>query len=97
MAKRQADMERVERDITNVNLIYKELNTLVYQQAELVDNIENHIDTADLQVDEGIEQLGQAATHAVAARKKKLCLTMFCIAAIITIMMILIISVKTSN
>jgi t-SNARE complex subunit (syntaxin) len=97
MQERQKRMEDIEKDITNVNLIYKELDTLVYQQADLVDNIEAHIDTADVQVDEGIQQLSSAANYARSIRKKKLCLSMFCIAVIITIMLIIIISLKTSR
>lgn len=97
MEQRRQAMERIEKDITNVNLIYKELNTLVYQQADLVDNIEAHIDTADIQVEEGIDQLSSAATYARSIRKKKLCMTMFCVAALITIILILIISLKTKS
>merc|ERR1739848_894663 len=94
MQKRQEAMQKIERDIVNVNLIYKELNTLVYQQGEQIDNIEDHIDQADMEVDEGLNQLEQAATHAVSARKKKICLTLFCIAAGLTVLLILLISAK---
>merc|ERR1711976_186621 len=85
MAKRQQAMEAIERDVSNVNMIYKELNTLVYQQADIVDNIENHIDTADVEVQDGVHQLSQAATHAVSYRRKKFCLFMFCVAAILNV------------
>ena len=97
MAKRQQAMEAIERDVSNVNMIYKELNTLVYQQADIVDNIENHIDTADVEVQDGVHQLSQAATHAVSYRRKKFCLFMFCVAAILTVILILIISMSTGN
>lgn len=97
MAKRQQAMDAIERDVSNVNMIYKELNTLVYQQADIVDNIENHIDTADIEVQEGVHQLSQAATHAVAYRRKKFCLMMFCVVAILTVLLILLISMNTGG
>merc|ERR1711976_567455 len=92
MADRQRQMESIERDIDNVHMIYKELNQLVYEQGEQVDSIENHIDQAEREVEEGVQQLSQAAVHARSLRKKKLCLTMFGLAAAITLIFIIWIS-----
>jgi len=95
MQERERAMQQIERDIENVNMIYKELNTLVHQQADNIESIADHIDNAEIQVEEGVEQLAQAATSARSLRKKKLCLTMFCIAATLTIILILWISWKS--
>merc|ERR1711881_239364 len=94
MQERTKAMEQIERDIENVQMIYKELNQLVYEQADQVDSIENHIDQAEIEVEEGVNQLGQAAVSARSLRKKKLCLTMFGVAALIVIIFIIWLSSK---
>lgn len=92
MHDRQKQMETIERDIENVHMIYKELNQLVYEQGDQIDSIENHIDQAEIEVEEGVHQLSQASVHARSLRKKKLCLTMFGLAAAIVIVFIIWIS-----
>jgi len=92
MHDRQKQMETIERDIENVHMIYKELNQLVYEQGDQIDSIENHIDQAEIEVEEGVHQLSQASVHARSLRKKKLCLTMFGLAAAIVVVFIIWIS-----
>jgi len=94
MATRQRDMEQIERDVENVHMIFKELNQLVYQQADQIDSIENHIDQAEIEMDEGVTQLAQAAVSARSLRKKKLCLTLFGVATAIVLVFIIWVSSK---
>lgn len=94
LTQRDETMKSIERDIENVQMIFKELNTLVHEQAEHVDNIEHYIDAADNEVEAGIVQLDEAAKHAASARKKKLCLTLFGIALLLTLILIIWVSMR---
>lgn len=76
--ERDQAVQKISKDIQNVNIISRELNTLVHQQAEMVDDLDAHIDTADAAVEDGVQQLEQAATHATSARKKKMILAVIC-------------------
>lgn len=75
---RDQAMNQISKDIDNLAVIQKELNTMVYDQAQMVDDLDAHIDMADTAVEDGVQQLEQAADNAVAARKKKICLSIFC-------------------
>lgn len=94
MMERERAMQQIERDIENVNMIYKELNTLVHQQADHVESIADHIDNAEIQVEEGVGQLQHAAVSSRNLRKKKLCLTIFCIVAVLVLIFVIWISLK---
>jgi len=92
MATRQRDMEELERDAVNIHMIFTELNQMVYQHGEVTDRIENHIDEALLQVEDGNSQLQSASRWAVSMRQKKLCLTAFCLVTVVVIIFIIWIS-----
>lgn len=62
---KEAAINRLEEDIRDVNEIFKDLATLVHTQGEVVDSIEASVETAYIQVDEGVQQLRKASQYQV--------------------------------
>lgn len=63
--QREQAIRQLESDILDVNQIFKELATMVHEQGEVVDSIEANIESAHIQVEEGVRQVSQAATYQV--------------------------------
>lgn len=49
----------------DVNTIFKDLATMVHEQGEMVDSIEQNVESAHVRVQEGTEQLRMAETYKV--------------------------------
>ncbi|CAG0922018.1 unnamed protein product [Notodromas monacha] len=92
---REAAINRLEEDIRDVNDIFKDIATLVHAQGDVVDSIEASVESAVVQVDEGVVQLNKASQYQARARKKKLCLAV--IGVVILLVLILIIYLSTKN
>lgn len=75
--QREQAIRQLESDILDVNQIFKELATMVHEQGEVVDSIEANIESAHIQVEEGVRQVSQAATYQVIMHKTILRITMF--------------------
>ncbi|CAG0916332.1 unnamed protein product [Notodromas monacha] len=89
---REAAINRLEEDIRDVNEIFKDLATLVHTQGEIVDSIEASVETAYIQVDEGVQQLRKANQHQTSARKKKLILISIAIGILVTMGLVIYLS-----
>jgi len=74
LEQREQSMRQLESDIVDVNTIFKDLATMVHEQGEIVDSIEQNIESTTVQVTSGTEQLRQAADYQNKARKKKIIL-----------------------
>ena len=61
MQEREQQIRQLESDILDINEIFKDLGTLVHEQGEMIDNIEDNVEQAYNQVEAGNEQLSQAA------------------------------------
>lgn len=71
LQERERSIRQLESDILDVNTIFKDLATLVHDQGEMVDSIEANVESTQVRVSEGTEQLRQAETYKNKARKKK--------------------------
>ena len=49
----------------DVNTIFKDLATMVHEQGEMVDSIEQNVESATVRVQEGTAQLSMAETYKV--------------------------------
>ncbi|KAK2187318.1 hypothetical protein NP493_169g00003 [Ridgeia piscesae] len=67
---REERIVQLESDILDINEIFKELGTLVHEQGEVIDTIQDNVESAYGHVDEGNEQLIQASKYQRKARKK---------------------------
>jgi len=94
MEARNAEMAQLENDIVGVNEIFRDLNTQVASQGEMIDSIDHHVEEAVVQVQDANQQLVKAEEHQRAANKKKICLV--ATIAIIIIIIVVIIVVKST-
>ena len=69
---REASLKQLESDIKDMNDIFKQLATMVDEQGEKLDVIEENVQTAEVAIHEGVEKLAEAEGYLNAARKKKL-------------------------
>ncbi|XP_021952434.1 syntaxin-7 isoform X1 [Folsomia candida] len=86
---REQAIRQLESDILDVNQIFKELATMVYDQGEVVDSIESHVESAQIEVSQGASQLERAHTYQNQARRKQLCIICTCIGVLIVFILIL--------
>jgi len=87
--QREQAIRQLESDILDVNQIFKELATMVHEQGETVDSIEAHVESAQIQVEEGTTQLGRAAHYQTQARKKQLCILITCVSILIFVILVI--------
>lgn len=91
MAEREEALHKLERDIVDVNQIFKDLGMLVHEQGEVIDSIEANVESASVNVEQGTEQLRQAKDYQSKSRKKK-CI----IITILIVILALIIIIPTA-
>ncbi|OQR68504.1 syntaxin-7-like [Tropilaelaps mercedesae] len=94
LREREEAVKALEQNILDVNGIFKELATMVHEQAGLVDSIEANVDNATIRVAEGAEQLSQARHHQERARRKQICLISTGIIALAILITIIYYSAK---
>jgi t-SNARE complex subunit (syntaxin) len=58
-------IKRLESDIVDVNQIFQDLGRMVHEQQDLVDNIENNMEGAQIQLETGNQELQRAAEYQV--------------------------------
>ncbi|XP_013139971.1 PREDICTED: syntaxin-12 [Papilio polytes] len=88
LAEREGHIRQLENDILDVNQIFKDLGTMIHEQGTVVDSIESSVECALDNVENGTQELRQAANYKNKIRKKKVYLA---IVLIIVISIILII------
>lgn len=91
MVEREESLRKLERDIVDVNQIFKDLGMMVHEQGEVIDSIEANVESASVNVEEGTEQLRQAKDYQSKSRKKK-CI----IITILVIILALVIIIPTA-
>lgn len=84
LQERERSIRQLESDIVDVNTIFKDLATMVHEQGEMIDSIEQNVESAHIRVDEGTYQLSQAERYKTKARKKK------CILALIGVILLVV-------
>ncbi|VEN33940.1 unnamed protein product [Callosobruchus maculatus] len=70
LLERESRIKQIESDILDVNQIMRDLGSMVHQQGETIDTIENSIDHAVGNVEEGAEQLVKASRYQAKYRKR---------------------------
>lgn len=91
---REAKIRQIEGDILDVNEIMRELSAVVNQQGEVIDTIENTIDYATGNVEEGTSQLLKASQYQNKYRRKLLILILIATVIIVILAAILIAEIK---
>jgi len=94
LQERENEMAQMEADIMDVNTIFKDLSEMVQESGQTIDNIENNVESAVVDIQEGNKQLQKAEEYQSKARKKKIILAIVVIVIIIIIALIIYFSVN---
>ncbi|KPP79778.1 hypothetical protein Z043_100602, partial [Scleropages formosus] len=68
--ERENAIRQLESDITDINDIFKDLAMMVHEQGEMIDSIEANVESADVHVQSGTQQLARAADYQRKSRRK---------------------------
>jgi len=85
LQNRHDDILKLEAGIVEIHSMFVDLNNLVQMQGEMVSRIEDHVNSAVIDVEKGREDLGKAEKFKKAATKKK-----FILAAILAVVVLII-------
>lgn len=94
--EREEALHQLEQDIQDINTIFKDLATMVYDQGEDINVIEDNVDKATEDIEEGVKQLEDAKEYQSSARRKKLFLALI-VSAVIVVVVIIVAVVVTQN
>jgi len=87
--EREKRLLQIEEDVLNVNEIFRDLALLVHEQGQFVDNIENNIEHAALNVSDGKDALVRAKSYQKSYRKK-VCIILSIILIVVAILGLII-------
>ncbi|KAB0797599.1 hypothetical protein PPYR_08592 [Photinus pyralis] len=94
LREQEIAINKLERDIVDVNQIFKELGAMVHEQGEIVDSIEASVERTNNYVSDGAQQLRQAQTYKNKVMKKKCILAIIAAVVLTVIILIIVYSVK---
>ncbi|KAL5021134.1 hypothetical protein ScPMuIL_000289 [Solemya velum] len=93
LRQREDDIKKLERDIIDVNQIFKDLGMLVHEQGEMLGLIEGNVERAQVEVQEGTQQLSKARDYQSKARRKKCCIIVIVLVVLAIIITIIAVTV----
>ncbi|XP_047486786.1 syntaxin-12-like [Penaeus chinensis] len=88
-SEREERMRAIEVDIIDINEIMRDLSSMVTAQGEVIDSIEDNVETAHGNVEEGREQLLKASTYQSKYRRR-VCILILILIIILAIVGIII-------
>lgn len=94
LREREAALHRLENDIVDVNMIFKDLAVMVHDQGEVIDSIESNVENVQIRVTDANTNLEQAKKSQQAARKKKFIFFSIIAGVLAIILLIIILSVS---
>merc|ERR1711892_481049 len=97
MQERENAIAQLEADIADVNMIFKDLASMVHDQGEIIDSIENNIENAVTDISAGNQQLIAARDHQRSARKKKIIIAIIALIFVLVLFLIIYFSIPSSN
>lgn len=65
LKEREAALRKLENDIVDVNMIFKDLAVMVHDQGEIIDSIESNVEAVQIRVTEANTHLEAAKKHQV--------------------------------
>ena len=72
LREREAALRKLENDITDVNMIFKDLAVMVHDQGEIIDSIESNVEQVQIRVND-------ANSHLIDAKKNQVIYLFFLI------------------
>lgn len=89
----QRQMDKITKDVIQLEDMFLKLNTMVHEQGEMVDRIETNVEEAYEKVELGEQELGKAVDYKRSALKKKMCIIGIVVAVLAVIALIIGLSV----
>lgn len=65
LREREAALRKLENDIVDVNMIFKDLAVMVHEQGDIVDSIESNVEAVQIRVTEATSHLESAKVNQV--------------------------------
>ncbi|XP_053566647.1 syntaxin-7 [Bombina bombina] len=87
--ERETAIMELEEDIRGINDIFKDLGMMVHEQGEMIDSIEANVESADVHVQQGNQQLARAVEYQRKSRRK-ICIIIAVVAVLGTILGLII-------
>lgn len=89
--EREQGIQEIESAMREVNEIFKDLSTIVYDQGQMIENIESFVSSAVVNTTIGVEEIKRAEEHQSSANNKSYCVVgivvLIVIAAIVIILL----------
>ncbi|XP_076088357.1 syntaxin-7-like isoform X2 [Mytilus galloprovincialis] len=96
--ERENAIKELEHDITEINEIFKELGALVHEQGEVINTIDDNVDTAVIHIQEAKQDLARAVSIQKKVRSKKcVCLVVLIVGVVIIIAILLPVLLSINN
>ncbi|XP_072015388.1 syntaxin-12-like isoform X2 [Amphiura filiformis] len=89
LKERESQLKKLESDILDVNVIFKDLATMVHEQGDMIDSIEANVDSAEVHVTEANSQLVKARDYQKKSRKKCMIL-IICVIVLIGVLALIL-------
>lgn len=94
ISERNAEIKEVERDLEELAGVFKEMNTIVGEQGEMLDTVETQTASSAAQVEAGTQELKKADEYQQSARKKYLIIGLIVCAILTVIAIIIVVSIR---
>lgn len=94
LREREAALRKLENDIVDVNMIFKDLAVMVHDQGEIIDSIESNVEAVQIRVNEANNHLESAKRHQQKARKRKFILICILTSIVAIIFLLIFLSIK---
>lgn len=92
--ERNAEIKEVERDLEELAGVFKEMNTIVGEQGEMLNTAETQTASSAAQVEAGTQELKKADEYQQSARKKYLIIGLIVCAILSVIAIIIVVSIR---
>eukprot|EP00123_Amoebidium_parasiticum_P010810 comp20338_c0_seq1/m.25624 comp20338_c0_seq1/g.25624 ORF comp20338_c0_seq1/g.25624 comp20338_c0_seq1/m.25624 type:complete len:277 (-) comp20338_c0_seq1:978-1808(-) len=90
ISERERGIREIESTIVEVNAMFRDIGNLVYEQGNMLDNIESNIVSAAQQVDNGTQDLGKAQDYQKRSRNCK-CYLLFILLVILLVLALIVV------
>ncbi|KAF4088054.1 hypothetical protein AMELA_G00078430 [Ameiurus melas] len=87
--ERETNIRQLEADIMDVNQIFKDLAVMIHDQGDIIDSIEANVESSEVHVEHGTEQLQRAAYYQRKSRKR-MCILALVLSLVVTVFAIII-------
>jgi len=86
---REKDIKEIEKNVVEVNEIFRDLSALVADQGVMIDSIESNIEEASVSTSRGAEEIVKASKYQKSSRNKLCCLLLLIVIIVAVLMLFL--------